>query len=58
MMRRAASYVARILKGEQPGEMPIEQASEFELIINLKTARALGLKIPEALRFRATRLIE
>ncbi len=58
MMRRAAGYVARILKGEQPGGMPIEQASEFELIINLKTAQALGLKISDVLRFRATRLIE
>ena len=58
MFRRAAGYVARILKGEKPAEMAIEQASEFELAINMKTAKALGIKIPEALRFRATKLVE
>jgi putative ABC transport system substrate-binding protein len=58
MFRQAAGYVARILKGETPANMPIEQASEFELAINLKTARALGVKIPDALRFRATKLVE
>ena len=58
MFRRAATYVARVLRGEKPAEMPVEQASEFELAINLKTAKALGLKIPEPLRFRATKLVE
>ena len=58
LFRRAAGYVARILKGEAPAQMPIEQASEFELAINLKTAKALGIKIPEAVRFRATKLVE
>jgi putative ABC transport system substrate-binding protein len=43
---------------ERPPEMPIEQASEFELAINMKMAKALGMRIPEALRFRATKLVE
>jgi len=58
MFRRAATYVARIFGGESPAEMPVEQPNEFELAINLTTAKALGLKIPESLRFRATKLVE
>ena len=57
-MRRAGSYVARVLKGEIPADMPIEQPSEFDLAINVTTAKALGIKIPETLRFRATKLVE
>ena len=56
--RRAAEIGARILKGAKPAEIPVEQADEFELLINSKTARALGLKIPESVRARATRIIQ
>ena len=58
LARRSASYAARILRGANPGEIPIEQASVFELIVNLKTAKALGIAIPKSILLRADRLIE
>jgi putative ABC transport system substrate-binding protein len=56
--RRAASYVDRILRGEKPGDLPVQFPTKFEMVLNLKTAKALGLAVSPSIMLRATEVIE
>jgi len=58
LSRRAATYVDKVLRGAKPGDIPVEQPTKFELVINLKTAKAIGLTLSQSLLLQATELIQ